>query len=391
MIWAIGLPGNDVVCVAQGGGKSVIIANFVSQINKPTLIICPNKEILEQNVSKMCKYVDKSEIGVYSASMNMKTIKPITFGTIQSMYKHPEKFAGFDIAIYDEADLHNPKTVDGMSSKLFKQASIKKIFGFTGTPYRQDTYYERWGSQKWQVTTVTTTKMINRYQTRFWDRMLIVINTADLMHRGYLTPIKYIDESLVDHRSIPTNKSKSDFDMEKFSSMINDRHMELTRKIENLPHKSKLVFCASVTQAEDLDSLSRNSAIVTGTTPKKERTRITNAFKSGEIEILYNVGVYTVGFDYPQLDCIVLLRPTRSLRLHSQILGRVSRIAEGKDFGYVYDFVGNVSGLGKLENIKVVKIPSPKSGQLLWNVVSPTMPNGFHYEPLYKYRRKAPK
>lgn len=389
--------GNDVVVVAQGGGKSIIIAHVADKLGK-ALVICPNKEILEQNVEKMEHYIDREDIGVFSASMNEKTVKKITFGTIQSMYKKPELFEDFDIVIYDEADLHNPKKVESMSNKLFKGAKIKKVFGFTGTPYRQDVFYKyppgyrglAW--QKTKIEAITTTKMINRYKSRFWTRILCVINTQDLMDQGYLSPIEYHDMSLMDHRSIPTNKSRSDFDMEAFDSMINDKHLELVSRIQSLPHKAKLVFCSSIEQAEALQKLTPNSAVVTSKTTKKKRAETVKSLKDGSLEILYNVGIFTVGFDYPELDCLVLLRPTRSLRLHSQILGRVSRIAEGKEKGHVYDFVSNIRNLGKLEDIKVKQVKAFYQGKpyLTWDVVSPSYPNGFHMQPLYKYeiRRK---
>lgn len=385
IMWAKDLPGNDVICVAQGGGKSVIIAETANQLGK-VLVICPNKEILEQDVSKMEHYVDRENIGVFSASMGEKTIKRITFGTIQSMYKKPELFAGFDIVIYDECDLHNPKNLEGMSNKLFKEAGIKKVFGFTGTPFRQDTMYKRYGSQKWMVESITITKMINRYQGFFWSRMLCVINTQDLLEQGFLTPLQYHDVSLYSHEEIPTNKSKSDFDMEKFNEMIEDRLQTIATYITELKHESKLVFCATIDQANELQKLIDGSVVVTSETKKKERERIVTELKAGIIKVVLNVGIFTVGFDYPELDCIVLLRPTRSLRLHCQILGRVSRIAEGKEFGHVYDLVGNVKALGQLADIVVKKDYTGK-----WNVMGGSYPHGFHAAPLYSHKLQKPK
>ena len=102
MVWAMSLPGNDIICIAQGGGKSHIIAELAHQLKKPVIVVCPNKEILEQNISKMESYMPREDIGVFSASMNEKTIKQITFGTIQSMYKTPELFKDFEIVIYDD-------------------------------------------------------------------------------------------------------------------------------------------------------------------------------------------------------------------------------------------------------------------------------------------------
>ena len=216
IMWAKDLPGNDVIAVCQGGGKSVIIAEVAHRLGKPVLVICPNKEILEQNISKMTHHVNREDIGVYSASMGEKTIRKITFGTIQSMYKTPEKFKGFDIVIYDECDLHNPKKINGMSTKLFREAGIKKVFGFTGTPFRQEVYYQyppgykgmAW--QKPQIISVTTTKMIVRMKPFFWNRMLVVVNTDELLEQGFLTPIEYHNVNMFDHTDIRQNKSKSD-------------------------------------------------------------------------------------------------------------------------------------------------------------------------------------
>jgi len=385
--------GNDVIVVAQGGGKSIIIAELAHQLKQPVLIVCPNKEVLEQNIEKMENYLDRDEIGVFSASMNEKTIKPVTFGMIQSMYKKPELFSGFGIVIYDECDLHNPKKLDGMSSKLFKGAGITKVFGFTGTPYRQDVFYKYppgykgkiW--QKAQIEAITTTKMINRYKEKFWTRILCVINTRDLTDMGYLTPVEYNDFSKIQHHQIPTNKSKSDFDMEKFEEMLDQVSGNLANTISELPHKAKLVFCSSIEQAERLAGLTPDSMIVTSKTTKKKRALAVQSLRDGSLKVLYNVGIFTVGFDYPELDCLVLLRPTRSLRLHSQILGRVTRIAEGKTRGHVYDFVGNIKSLGKIEEIEIKKTQAFYKGQpyMTWNVVSPAVPNGFHLHPLYKY------
>lgn len=77
MIWDLQNPGNSVVVLPQGSGKSLVIADFAYRLNKPVLILCPTKEILEQNVEKMLHYVPEEEIGIYSASKNRKDIPQI--------------------------------------------------------------------------------------------------------------------------------------------------------------------------------------------------------------------------------------------------------------------------------------------------------------------------
>ena len=75
MLWGVTLDGNSLVCVAQGGGKSVIIAEFAKRLNAHILILVPNKELLKQNLEKLSAFVDKEDVGVYSASMKSKEIK----------------------------------------------------------------------------------------------------------------------------------------------------------------------------------------------------------------------------------------------------------------------------------------------------------------------------
>lgn len=389
------LSGNDVVVIPQGGGKSLVIADFVHRTGKPALILNPTREILEQNMEKFLTYVDKSEVGVYSASMDRKDINNFTFGTIQSMYKRPELFANFNLAIVDECDLVPMNKMNSMYGKFFRAANIHKVIGFTGTPYRQDTYYQEpsmgWAAYRERkskglitpLTVVTTTKMITRYSDGFWSRMLYALNTDHLMEQGYLSPLRYIDGTILDHSQLKLNKTQSEFDLEDYEDKIKnefDRIVEAVNQSKQI-RNHVLVFCTSIKQANALQKFFEGSAVVTSETGKRERNKIIKDFKDGKIPVVFNVSVLTVGFDFLELDCIVLARPTRSLRLHLQILGRGTRLHEDKQFCLIVDLAGNVKSLGKLEEIKVVK----KDG---WNVVSPAQPDGFHMKPLFSFLLK---
>jgi DNA repair protein RadD len=392
MLWDMQNEGNSIVCVAQGGGKSIIIADFANKLGRPILILQPTKELLEQNMEKLKSYVPESEIGVFSASMSRKDVNIYTFATIQSVYKHPEMFEGFDVAIVDECDLIPMKKMNSMYGKFFRGAGIKKVIGMTGTPFKQDTYYKEppqgwaiWKQQRWknyrELEVITTTKMLTRYQNSFWSRMLCVINTQDLLDEGYLSPLRYTDATLIEHKDIPLNQGRSEFDYEAFDNMILSKERDIVRGIVDAAstHKKVLVFCNSIEQTERFSQILSAAKTITGQTPKKERKQIVDDFREGKIKILLNVEVLTVGFDCPDLDCIVLARPTRSLRLHTQILGRGTRKSEDKTHCDVIDYAGNVRSLGELAKVKVQKVNN------LWNVVSDSFPNGYHMAPLYEF------
>lgn len=123
LIWAQQLKGNDLCILPTGAGKSIVVAELAHALSEPILILQPNKEILEQNYSKLAQYVDADEIGIYSASMNEKVIKYYTFATIQSIYKKPEQFVNFGTIIIDECHLVNPKKLEGMFIKFINRVN----------------------------------------------------------------------------------------------------------------------------------------------------------------------------------------------------------------------------------------------------------------------------
>lgn len=387
IIWDLKQDGNSLCVVATGGGKSIIIAETVRAYTHDTLILQPTKEILEQNYEKLLRYVPKEQIGIYSASMGEKRVSDYTFATIQSIYNDPEFFAHFGLIIIDEAHILNPKSMTGMFMSFIKKVNAirkqsgletVKVIGFTATPYRLDTMYVDWGTA--DARRVTTVKLINRMKGFFWSRILINITMDLLIQKGYLCAPVYIDASVVEQSEVPLNKSRSEFDMDMFDRILESKMDKLKRAVEygERTSKSVLVFCSSVSQATRMADQTPGSEVVTGKTPKKERDRIITAFKEHEVKTVFNVGVLTTGFDHPGLDCIILMRPTRSIMLYVQMVGRGVRIAEGKVACKVIDLTSNVKNLGRVETIKIHK-PDGEP----WDLISET--GSWHAKELYSF------
>ena len=123
-----------------------------------------------------------------------------------------------------------------------------------------------------------------------------------------------------------------------------------------IPRNGILVFTKFVKESEELVEKLKlkniNAAIVTGETPKKERERILADFKSGVIKVVANVGTLTTGFDYPELDTIILARPTKSLGLYYQMIGRGIRPYEGKN-GWIVDLCGSFRRFGQVSDLRI--------------------------------------
>lgn len=389
MLWGITLDGNGLVSIPTGGGKTHIIAEFVKRLGKPVLILVPSKELLEQDLKKLQAVVASQDIGVFSASMNSKEVKTYTLATIQSAYKRPELFAHYEVVLIDEADLLNPKNLDGMYRGFFQAIGNPRVIGLTATPFRMDSYYRRtsgnWSYRGYsELETVHTLKFLTRYKERFWQRVLHVVHAEDLIAQGFLCPLTYWDTEMIDQMDLGFNKSRSDFNLEEFEDKFSDYLSTTAALIERIKSKSVLIFCATITQGEALQKLIPSSAMVTAKTPKKTREKMIADFRAGRLRVAINVGVLLIGFDKPDLEAIVIARPTRSLRLHNQLLGRGMRIHPGKTTCNIYDLVGNVKALGRAETMKIVKIPNAK-GTPLWNLVSDIRPEGWHYAELYSH------
>ena len=91
-----------------GSGKSLIIADIAHRLEGDTIVLQPNREILEQNYKKMCSY-GVEDCAIFSASFNKKDIGRITFATIRSAANQMDRFAHFQNVIIDECHWVNPK------------------------------------------------------------------------------------------------------------------------------------------------------------------------------------------------------------------------------------------------------------------------------------------
>ncbi|EDL50619.1 helicase-related protein, partial [Vibrio mediterranei AK1] len=133
-----------------------------------------------------------------------------------------------------------------------------------------------------------------------------------------------------------------------------------------------MIFAATVRHAQEILSLlpSENSQIVIGDTPTPERDAIISDFKNRKIKFLVNVSVLTTGFDAPHVDLIAILRPTESVSLYQQIVGRGLRLSEGKSECLVLDYAGNTYDLYQPEvgnpkpdsDSEIITIPCPACG-----------------------------
>lgn len=305
-VWSMQLQGNELLVLATGAGKSIIIAETVNRIGQHTLILQPNKEIMTQNIAKLKPYVKEWEIGIYSASMNSKTVREYTFATIGSIYKRPELFAHFGLFIIDEVHQQNPKNLGSMFTMFINKVNHLrgsqgllpvKIIGLTATPYRNVIGYHT--DEQGNLYASVTLKLINRMKADaktpcLWDRVLINVGIGDLIEQGYLCPLRYENRSFLTHEEMKLNKSGTEFDLDDFSVKLGIKQQQVVECVLDAQKRFKrvLVFCPSVSVANKYASVVEGSKAISAKTDPKERDRIGRDFLIGKLQTVFNMGVY---------------------------------------------------------------------------------------------------
>lgn len=354
---------NGILVLPTGAGKSLVIADIANRLDGNVLVFQPSKEILEQNFDKLRSY-GVEDCSIYSASFNSKEINRITFATIGSVKSHMEDFNHFRYIIVDECHGVNPQ---GGMYKDFFDCAKRKILGLTATPYRLTSAQICLDENgRYDPTCEPQNKCILKFLTRTRPRVfhdvIYQVEIQTLLQRGYLSKLNYYDMTIVPQEGLKRNTTGMDFDekslFDEFQRVnLQDHLLNIVRRLQHpksgIPRKGILVFTKFLEESENLCRSIDDCEMLSGETPKKERERIIRDFKSGKIKVLTNVGVLTTGFDYPELDTVVMARPTMSLTMYYQILGRAIRPHPSKEAGWIVDLCGNIKRFGKVEDLRL--------------------------------------
>lgn len=340
---------NGIIVAPTGCGKSVILSRIAAELGEPLLVFCPSREIVQQNAEKLRHYGFSPSI--YSASLNRKQVgSEVVLATIGSAVRAPELFMDYRHIVVDEAHTVNPR--QGMYRDFFKMLGGTKILGLTATPYRMASN-----------SLGTELRWLTRTKTRIFHEVVYYIQNSDLFDEGYLAKLEYqiVRVKGFNRNKLKVNSTGADYDEKSVQGHLFEIGFET--KLEKVVgrlfaagRKSVLVFTRFVQEAERLAS-AMGGAVVTAKTPKAEREAILKDFKRGRVQVVANVNCLAVGFDYPELDTVLLARPTLALNVYYQQCGRGIRPHPDKKSCWIVDMVGLVDQFGKIEDLKIHEDP----------------------------------
>jgi DNA repair protein RadD len=344
--------GNPCLVLPTGSGKSHIVAALCKDAlqNWPetrVLMLTHVKELIEQNAEKMRQHWPGAPMGIYSASIGRKDLgEPITFAGIQSVRSKARELGHIDLVIIDECHLVNHKDEGGYRKLLAELKAINpslRVIGLTATPYRLG-------------------HGLITDKPAMFDDLLTPVSIEELIFKGYLSTLRSkVTKAKLDTSGV--HKRGGEFIESELQAAVDtdDQNHAVVHEVMALAGERKawLFFCAGVQHAQHVAEALRQQGVaaecVTGETPKKERERILSDFKAGRLRALTNANVLTTGFDYPDIDVVVMMRPTMSASLYVQMAGRGMRVKSHTDHCLVLDFAGVVEMHGPITNVQPPK------------------------------------
>lgn len=308
-----------------GSGKTTIASAIkqgaCAKGNKAFFIV-DSLELVDQAAARFM--ADGMWVGVIQADHIMTDYAaPVQVATIQTLRRRwnqmPDELRP-DLLIIDEAHVLHQAHEDII--QWCKDNSVP-VIGLSATPFRKGL-------------------------GKIFDRLVVTVTTRDLMDKGFLCKAKCFAPNIPDLTGVKTNHT-GDWDAEALAEVMNDLGLVgdvVEQWLKLAQNRQTIVFATNVAHSRALcdrfQQLGISAAHIDGyDTDKLGRTETIQKFRRGEIKVLCNVAVLTKGFDAPETGCVVLARPTKSLMLHIQMIGRGLRTAEGKKDCIIIDHAGN--------------------------------------------------
>lgn len=307
-----------------GSGKTVVfsyIAAGMARNDKRITIIAHRRELLKQ-ISKALKGVGVRHSILAGGTVGLPRTN-VVVASVFTLARRLKKYPAPDLIIGDEAHHFTPKSTWGDVVEAFPKA---RVLGVTATPERLD----------------------GKGLGLLFDSMVMGPTVAELTEQGFLSPAEVYAPSKPDLSRVRTRMGdyvSSDIEGEMDKPSITGSAVEHYRKLAD--GKRAVAFCVSIKHAQDVARDFRTagyaSSHIDGGMDERERDDTLAKFETGEIQVLTSCDLISEGFDLPAIEVAILLRPTKSLSLYLQQVGRAIRIFPGKEKTIILDHCGNTA------------------------------------------------
>lgn len=304
-----------------GAGKTKIaiqvIKNAVAR-GKRVLFTVDRVQLIDQTAAVF--FAEGLDFGVIQANHPLtRSGARVQLASVQTLTKRllPPRF---DLVINDEAHVVYNKLVSLMN--LWQSPCL----GLSATPF---------------------TKGLGK----IYDDLIVVSTTQELIDQGYLSNFIAYGSMGIDLSGIKTQAG--DYNQKQLGERVNKTQIVgdvVSTWLRRGENRQTLCFAVNVAHSKSIVDEFRANGVTAehmdAYTEDEERKEILARYESGQTKILSNCGITTKGFDSPNTDCLIMARPTKSLSLYIQMVGRVLRVGDEKTTAIILDHGGNIERLG---------------------------------------------
>jgi DNA repair protein RadD len=312
------------LCLPTAGGKTVVFAaiSYSARRKGKKILVCVHRrELLKQAVAKLawagltCGVITPDEAPDYDQRVQV--------GSIQTLVRRLDKLPEFDLLIFDEA--HHCRAAQW--EKLIAAQPKAFLLGVTATPARLDG------------------KGLGRAAGGCFDALVIGPEVKELTNQGFLSPAHcFVPAQRLNLRGLKTvagDYARSGLEQLVDAKIIGDAVANYRKHAD---HQPSIAYCISIKHAAATAQAFRDegyrSVALSGKTSISKRDAAIAGLADGSVEVLCSCDLISEGLDVPVLGAVILLRPTKSLVLHKQQVGRGLRPSPGKVL-VVLDHVSN--------------------------------------------------
>jgi DNA repair protein RadD len=344
------LQGARAVCYAAptGSGKTVVFLQAgrrSAERGQRVAIVVHRQELIDQVCAALT--AEKIEYGVIAAGRPENLNALVQVCMAQTLAHRLDRLAEVRFLIVDEC--HHVMAATWLA--ILSAAPQARVLGCSATPERLD----------------------GRGLASVFDALVIGPSVKELIADGWLSPfVVYAPERLVDlkgARMVAGDYALGDLARRmNADAVLNDALIESHKHLTN---RSAIVFCVTIEHSRTVARFFRAAGIraqhLDGDTPAAERRRLIEQLATGEVELIANCGLISEGLDICSVGGVILLRPTKSLALYLQQIGRALRPAPGKQRAIILDHAGNVfrHGFPDLEHARSLEGRPKKRGKAL--------------------------
>jgi len=295
------------VVSATGSGKTIIASEVMRRFPGNCLFLADAKQLVNQNADKYLKHSEDLFVGVEMGKQRAMIGDRVVVATSQSLARRLKRWPRnyFQLIFVDEA---HRNTLGGYPKKIFEHFEDAKIIGMTATPWRSD---------KQQL-------------GDFYENISIEVTLQRLIREGYLSRI--IIKSVALNVCLDDVRTRAgDYAVDDLDERI-EPHLEEAALLlkEHAPGRKTVAFLPLVKTSQEFVKACRSVGLKAIHVDGTERDGV-ERFEAGEFDVISNASLLTTGWDCPIVDCVFSLRPTKSLSLYSQMVGRGTRIHPEKE------------------------------------------------------------